>query len=151
MFAQVIIGSIIVALNVMIQSFFIASAGRRIELLESYLQPPHLTLKIATVLAIAMLWIVFGVSINCSIWTFIYLSFEVFETVEPALYFSMVSFTTLGFGDIILESNHRILSGFTAVSGLISFGLTSAFVVDILSQFRRLREEHTMVQKKIFF
>jgi hypothetical protein len=151
MFTQIFIGSLIVALNVIIQSFFIATAGRRIELLENKLNPPHLTLKIASVIALAMLWIVFGVSINCWIWTFVYLHHEVFNQVEPALYFSMVSFTTLGFGDIILDESSRLLSGFTAVSGLISFGLTSAFVVDMLGQFRRLRDEHPLVQKKMFF
>lgn len=148
---QMFIGSVVIALNVIIQTFFIATAGRRIELLETWLHPPHLTLRITSVLAIAMLWIVTGVSINCGAWTYVYLYLGVFDHIEPALYFSMVSFTTLGFGDIILEENFRLLSGFTAVSGLISFGLTSAFVVDMLGQFRRLREEHPMVQKKMFF
>ena len=148
---QMLIGSLVTALTVVIQSFFIATAGRRVELLEDWLQPPHLTIKITSVLAISMLWIVTGVSFNCSAWTYVYLYLGVFDHIEPALYFSMISFTTLGFGDLILNENYRLLSGFTAVSGLISFGLTSAFVVDMLGQFRRLREDHPLVKKKMFF
>ena len=146
-----LVGSILTALTVIIQSFFIAAAGRRIEVIEPWLQPPHLTMKITSVIAVAMLWIVTAVSLNCGAWTYVYLYFDVFDHIEPALYFSMVSFTTLGFGDIILEEEFRILSGFTAVSGLISFGLTSAFVVDLLAQFRRIREDHPAVEKKMFF
>ena len=146
-----LIGSLITALNVIIQSFFIATAGRRIELLEEWLQPPHLTLRITTVLVLSMLWIVTAISFNCGAWTYVYLYLGVFDSIEPALYFSMVSFTTLGFGDLILNEDFRLLSGFTAVSGLISFGLTSAFVVDMLSQFRKIREEHPLVKKKMFF
>ena len=39
-----------------------------------------------------------------------------FHALEPALYFSLVSFSTLGFGDIILDEKWRLLSGLTAAN-----------------------------------
>jgi hypothetical protein len=56
----------------------------------------------------------------------------VFDRLEPALYFSIVSFTTLGYGDIILGEDWRLLAGMTATNGLIMIGLFTAFLVEIL-------------------
>ena len=49
--------------------------------------------------------------------------------IEPAIYFSMVTFTTVGYGDIILSPEWRLLSACEAVAGLIMFGWSSAIVV----------------------
>lgn len=62
----------------------------------------------------------------------------IFADFEASLYFSMISFTTLGFGDVILPDNWRLLSGFIATDGFILFGLNTAFLFEVL---RRLREE----------
>ena len=46
--------------------------------------------------------------------------------------FSLVSFTTLGFGDILLDEPYRLLSGMMAADGLILFGLTTAFLIEFI-------------------
>jgi uncharacterized membrane protein YedE/YeeE len=61
----------------------------------------------------------------------------VFHDFETSIYFALVSFTTLGFGDIVLEKQWRILSGLMGANGLVIFGLTTAVLVDFLSRFRR--------------
>ncbi len=50
----------------------------------------------------------------------------------------MVSFTTLGFGDIILPVEWRILGGMTALNGLLNIGVFAALMVEVL---RRVRTE----------
>ena len=62
-----------------------------------------------------------------------------FETLERALYFSVVVFTTLGFGDITLPEPLRLLSGLSAANGLLLFGLSTAYLVEFLSGLRQLR------------
>jgi hypothetical protein len=46
----------------------------------------------------------------------------------------MVSFTTLGFGDVTLPHDWRLLSGIIAANGLILFGLNTAFLIEILNR-----------------
>ena len=41
-------------------------------------------------------------------------------------------FTTLGFGDIILDKPYRLMSGLLAADGLILFGLTTAFLIEFI-------------------
>ena len=78
-----------------------------------------------------------SISVSVWLWALCLLWLGVFHEAETAVYFSLVSFTTLGFGDIILEKQWRILSGLMAANGLIIFGLTTAVLVDFLSRFRR--------------
>jgi hypothetical protein len=58
-------------------------------------------------------------------------------TPEPALYFSMVTYTTLGYGDIVLSPHWRLLSGFEAINGIIMFGWTTALVVYSIQNIRK--------------
>jgi hypothetical protein len=51
------------------------------------------------------------------------------QNFEPALYFSMVTFTTLGYGDVLLDDRWRLMASFEAANGIIIFGLSTAVVV----------------------
>jgi len=55
-------------------------------------------------------------------------------TLESAMYFSAVTFTTLGYGDITLSSDWRLLSGFEAIDGILLIGWTTAFLFAVLQR-----------------
>jgi hypothetical protein len=61
----------------------------------------------------------------------LYVGLGLFDSFEPALYFSIISFTTVGFGDVVLEPGWRLLAGMTATHGLLNFGLFTAFLVEV--------------------
>ena len=51
------------------------------------------------------------------------------KTFEEATYFSIVTFTTLGYGDITLaEHEWRLLSGIEALNGILLVGWTTALL-----------------------
>ncbi len=52
--------------------------------------------------------------------------------LEGALYFSAVTFTTLGYGDVVLQSSWRLLASFQGVNGIIMFGWTTAIIVALV-------------------
>jgi hypothetical protein len=56
----------------------------------------------------------------------------VFPTLEEAVYFSMVSFTTVGYGDVVVDKGWRILSGFVAINGLLAFGIFTAVLIEVI-------------------
>jgi voltage-gated potassium channel len=64
---------------------------------------------------------------------------EEFSTFEEAVYFSSVTFTTLGYGDVTLSSTWRLLSGFEAIGGIVLIGWTTAFLYAVL---QRMWQEH---------
>lgn len=66
------------------------------------------------------------------LWSVPYLFFDVIEGFERALYFSMVTYTTLGYGDVVLPERWRLLGSFEAASGIIMFGWTTAIVMSAI-------------------
>jgi voltage-gated potassium channel len=53
---------------------------------------------------------------------------------EEAIYFSMVTYATVGYGDIVLEPQWRIMSGFEAMSGILLFGWSTAMLFSIVQK-----------------
>ena len=75
------------------------------------------------------------ITIHIWIWAFAYqlLGVKEFKTLEDAVYFSTVSFTTLGFGDIVLKDHWRVLSGIEAANGIVLLGWSTAFLFEIMT------------------
>jgi Ion channel len=77
------------------------------------------------------------------IWAYaaLFMTLDVFDALEPALYFSTVSFTSLGYGDIVLGAQWRILGAIEAANGLILFGWSTAFLMSLMGKLRALEHE----------
>lgn len=69
-------------------------------------------------------------------WAVLFLHLDLFATAEAAFYFASVSYTTLGFGDVLLAEEWRLLSGGAAANGLLMFGLSAAFMLEVFDRLR---------------
>jgi hypothetical protein len=58
-------------------------------------------------------------------------------TFEEAVYFSFVTFTTLGYGDITLGEGWRLLSGIEALNGILLVGWTTAMIFSVVQNIWR--------------
>ena len=56
---------------------------------------------------------------------------------EEAVYFSFVTFTTLGYGDITLSEGWRLLSGIEALNGILLIGWTTAMLFAVVQRMWR--------------
>jgi hypothetical protein len=63
------------------------------------------------------------------VWATTYIALNAIHGFEKALYFSMVTYTTLGYGDILLDERWRLLASFEAANGVIMFGWSTAVVM----------------------
>jgi hypothetical protein len=136
MVLQLLIGSAIITASVVVHVAFTAISewGLRHE----HLWPGRRAgmLRFTSMLVGMTLVLLASVSVSVWLWTLCMLALDVFHDTETTFYFAIVSFTTLGFGDVILDKQWRILSGMMAANGLLIFGLTTAVLVDFLSRFR---------------
>lgn len=67
--------------------------------------------------------------IEILLWTLTYRAIvpaDELATFEQALYFSVVTFTTLGYGDVTLSEGWRLLSGIEALNGILLVGWSTA-------------------------
>lgn len=74
-------------------------------------------------------------TIHIWLWAIVYYWLEIKELVnlEDAVYFSTVTFTTLGFGDIVLQDHWRVLSGIEAANGIVILGWSTALIFEIMT------------------
>jgi len=66
------------------------------------------------------------------LWASAYILLGEIQSLEPAFYFSMVTFTTLGYGDIVLDESWRLLASFQASTGILMFGWTTAILIAVV-------------------
>ena len=99
---------------------------------------PHFGFSEA-VLAISSLVIVMFVASAAE--TMIWAAFFVFdggfdpaEPFETIVYFAVVTYTTLGYGDIVLDPPHRMFAAICSVNGIIMFGWTTAIVIAVVQR-----------------
>ncbi len=74
------------------------------------------------------------------VWAATYFALNAIQSFDRALYFSMVTFTTLGYGDIVLDEHWRLLASFESANGIIMFGWTTAIVFAAVRHFYFIEE-----------
>ncbi len=95
----------------------------------------------ATVLVgVAFSMIVVTHLLQIAIWSIVLAWLGAIDGAEPAIYFSLVTYTTLGYGDITLDEGTRLFASFASITGLLTFGLSTALLVGL---FGRLIAEET--------
>ena len=62
------------------------------------------------------------------VWAIFYFFVEELRSWESALYFSTSSYTTVGYGDLVLSEEWRLLGSKEAINGMILFGWSTAFI-----------------------
>ncbi len=89
-------------------------------------------LRIAILLSAGICGIVAAHTVQIWIWAATFLLQGAFETMAMSFYFATVTYTTLGYGDIVLGEDLRIVATFAAVTGLLTFGISTAFLLGLL-------------------
>lgn len=148
MFTQITIGALVIFVTIVIQVSFISAAIGTLSRQGSWLAKPPFLFKMTVALVAVVLWLIIGISLSAWSWAGVFFLVDAFQSLEPALYFSIVTFTTLGYGDIILGTQWRILASLTAVNGLIIFGLNTAFLVEFTSRLRSAQENTLTLKSK---
>ena len=127
MLLEIIFGSAMIVLTTLIHGVFTMIG---VEYLRDYIDRHHQPALIWSTLRLAVfiLWIFLATIIEVWSWAVLYVFLGAFESIATAVYFSTVTFTTLGFGDIVLDEEWRLLSSFEAANGLLMFGWSTALV-----------------------
>lgn len=82
---------------------------------------------------VAIVTVVLGLfailTIEVWIWALSYLLLGAFADFETGLYFSTVTFSTLGFGDVLPPERWRLFAALEAVNGFLVIGWSTAYLV----------------------
>lgn len=140
MLKLVLIGSLLVAVTVLVHSlgtaFWVRHLIRRFFAIDGPWRAGRIVgALVTTAVVILTLHIV-----EVTIWALVYLRAlpaGAEWTLEQAVYFSLVTFTTLGYGEITLGPELRLLSGIEALNGIVLVGWSTAFLFALLQRIWR--------------
>ena len=79
--------------------------------------------------SILMLTLMLGNIVQAAFWAVIYMALGAFQDFETALYFSGLTFTSLGYGDVVINGRVRLIAPLQAANGLMMFGITTGLFI----------------------
>lgn len=133
MFTALMIGSAMMIGSLAVSILLFGVAARMLQWMDETGAFGYARLPLIFDLGVAAAWVLLVLSSTVWAWAVLYLKLDLFDGLEPALYFSIASFTTVGYGDVVLEPGWRLLAGMTATHGLLTFGLFTAFLVEVFN------------------
>ncbi len=136
MLLQIAIGTVVLTTNIAVAALAAFALETIFQRIHPWLLRPPQRPKLFLLLMVTGLWVLAVVTVGVWIWGLTLLSVGAFATLEEAIYFALVAFTTLGLGDLIAHPEWRILAAMAAANGFLSFGLLTALLVEALRQVR---------------
>ena len=75
-------------------------------------------------------------SVEVGLYAIAYLAVGALDHIEEALYFSTTTFTTVGFGDLIMDPRWRMFAASESMNGFLLIGWSTAFLVSVTARVR---------------
>ena len=133
---------VIVAICVVIHTVGIVALAEwllnRREKLEQHYGMARFTLSLIIVFAVI---VVLHLS-EAAFWAAFYQRWQLFPNFETSFYFSLTSYSTAGYGDVLLPQRWRLLGCVEGISGVLLCGLSTAFLFVVVNALIQIRAEH---------
>ena len=69
-----------------------------------------------------------------SLWAVVYVWDQAMPDLQSALYFSAVTYTTTGYGDLLLPQDWRLVGAIEALTGILMCGWSTGFFFAVVSR-----------------
>ena len=84
-------------------------------------------------ISLVLLVLFVGHLLQFATWAALFLGLGEFTDFQTAFYHSTVNFTSLGYGDIVMSEQWRLLGALEAANGVLMFGLTAGTVLSVMN------------------
>jgi len=137
MLAKILIACFLVAATVLLHSAALAIILNPVLRLTARLEPHFWPV---TWLLVRIAWWLIAIhSVEIAIWALFFWVQKCLPDAESALYFSGVTYTTIGYGDLVLPKEWRLFGAVEGLTGILMCGLSTAFLFAALSRMYRPR------------
>jgi hypothetical protein len=79
-------------------------------------------------------WIVLLHLIEITVWALFYVWASAMPELQSALYFSAVTYTTTGYGDLVLPKEWQLVGAVEALTGILMCGWSTGFFFAVVSR-----------------
>lgn len=137
---QIVTGTLVLLVCSGLQIVLLAAVIRHLSRMHLNAKDMHLLRNWVWPTASAFLAVVVGHTAHVWLWATSFIVLGALAAFPDALYFSLVTYTTVGYGDVTVGPDYRLYAAMAAVTGLFNFGLSTAFLVGL---FTRLLQRNT--------
>lgn len=133
MLTKIFPGACLVAITVAIHA---AGLGLVLtHVLHSKVRPEDTRFWPITWLLIRIAWLLILIHlVAIAVWALFFWSAKCLPTFESSFYFSAVTYATIGYGDLVLPKEWRMLGPIEGFTGILMFGLSTAFFFIVVSK-----------------
>lgn len=128
MAANLLLGGFVIALTVIVHTVGLIAVTHAMTWLVGIFRVDHRRSRL-----LAMIIVVFGVfavlTVEVWIWAAAYLLLGVVGDFETALYFSTITFSTVGYGDVVPAHQWRQFAALEGVDGFLLIGWSTAYLI----------------------
>ena len=139
MFRQILVAFILISINVSIHATGMVELFRWLTR-----KQPEIEKKLGTVTNIVLFIEIFAVILalhlaEICVWAGFYTLWGALKDFESALYFSIVTYSTIGYGDVTLPVGWRLLGAIEGVTGVLTFGWSTGLIFAVASRLMAIR------------
>ena len=145
MIQNLILASVMVSFCVTVHFFGLTALMRVLQRHAGALQPHKTLFGQGLVILLVVHGIVLIHTVEIWAYSIVYVVIGAIHDFETALYFSTSTFTTIGYGDIVLDGDWRVFGAIEAAAGLMLFGWSTAFLISLTSYLRAF--EHDWLER----
>lgn len=127
------VAALLVAFTVLLHACGLAVLVRR--LLRPGTRLPSGFWPVAWTLVGVAWWLILIHVAGISVWALCYLASGCLPDAESAFYFAGVTYTTVGYGDIVLQEPWRLLGPIEGLTGILMCGLSTGLFFGVASRF----------------
>jgi hypothetical protein len=92
-------------------------------------------------LVVAMLAMMGGNLLQVGLWGMLFVGLDEFSELYEAFHHSAVNFTSLGYGDFVMNKDWKLLGPLEAMNGVLMLGMTAAALMAILQHMIKSQQE----------
>ena len=130
MWTNLLLGTILISLTVFIHTVGLVFLSRLMTWIVHWFQlHRHDVGKTGAIMA-TVFGLFFLHTIEIWLWAIVFVSMNIVNGFDNALYFSTVNFSTVGTADMTAPDQWRILVAFESINGFILIGWSSAYLIN---------------------
>ncbi len=107
----------------------VAAIVAGVSVLRHLVKRPH-----GAALGIGLVTILAAHTIQIWAWAAVFQIMGAQADMEASFYFAIATYTTVGYGDLILAPGERVFASFASMTGLLAFGISTAFLVSLITR-----------------
>jgi len=138
MLIQLTLATVLVVVTILIHGAGIAALARGMQIeIDAAEAHHHFSLKRAAAILITVLALFTLHGIEIWLYAAVYLAIDAVQNLEAAVYYSTITYASIGFGDSEMARCWRLVGAIEGINGVLLLGWSTAFFVTVVARLPR--------------